>query len=100
MTIIAELASMHYHSSIYKPLCWLQDIADHLHTPSVEDKLLLSVVARCRWISIRDICVNFKVMVNYMTLVFKCQRCVFYALHSTLSDQLSLVGYTSRWALT
>ena len=76
ITIIAELASAHYRSSIYKPLCWLQDIADHLHTPSVEDESLLSVVARCRWISSRDICVNFMVMVNYMMLVFKCQRCV------------------------
>ena len=58
--IIAKLASTHYHSSIYKPLCGLQDIADHLHTPSVEDELLLSVVARCRWISSRDICVNLR----------------------------------------
>ena len=91
---------MHYRSSIYKPLCWLQDIADHLHTPSVEDKLLLSVVARCRWISSRDIYVNFMVMVNYIMLVFKCQRCVFYALRSTLSDRLSLVAYASRRALT
>ena len=100
ITIIAELASAHYLSSIYKPLCWLQDIGDHLHTPSVEDESLLSVVARCRWISSRDICVNFMVMVNYMTLVFKCQRCVFSALRSTLSDRLSLVAYASRRALT
>ena len=77
ITIIAELASANCHSLIYKPLRWLQDIANNLHTPSVDDESLLSVVARCRFVSSQDVCVNFMIMVNYMTLVFKCQRCVF-----------------------
>ncbi|KAG1779883.1 hypothetical protein EV702DRAFT_1194635 [Suillus placidus] len=45
-TIIAELASAHYRSSIYDPHTWLQDIAGHVQTPYVEDESLLSVVAR------------------------------------------------------
>ncbi|KAG2335730.1 hypothetical protein BDR05DRAFT_953861 [Suillus weaverae] len=56
-TIIAELASAH---------CTAQ-------TPYVEDESLSSVVARCRGIVSKDICTNFLVMVNYMTLVCKCQ---------------------------
>ncbi|KAG1879954.1 uncharacterized protein F5891DRAFT_921684, partial [Suillus fuscotomentosus] len=33
----------------------------------------ISVILRCRGIASKDIRVNFLVMVNYMTLVFKCQ---------------------------
>jgi hypothetical protein len=76
-TIIAELASAHCQSSIHDPLSWLQDIADHVQTPSVEDESLISVVVRCRGISSKDVRVNFLVMVNYMTLVCKCQRYMF-----------------------
>jgi hypothetical protein len=76
VTIIAELASAHCQSSIHDPLSWLQDIADHVQTPSVDDESLISVVVRCRGISSKDVRVNFLVMVNYMTLVCKCQRCV------------------------
>ncbi|KAJ8579826.1 hypothetical protein M405DRAFT_869933, partial [Rhizopogon salebrosus TDB-379] len=47
---------------------------NHVHTLSVEDASLASVAARCKGISSKDIYVNFLVMVNYMTLVFKCQR--------------------------
>ncbi|KAG1779161.1 hypothetical protein EV702DRAFT_1195670 [Suillus placidus] len=53
-TIIAELASAHCRSSTHNPLNWLQDIANHVQTP-------------------KDVHINFLVMVNYMTLVCKCQ---------------------------
>jgi hypothetical protein len=52
----------------------LDIIANHVHTLSVEDASLASVAARCKGISSKDVYVNFLVMVNYMTLVFKCQR--------------------------
>ncbi|KIK34132.1 hypothetical protein CY34DRAFT_17938 [Suillus luteus UH-Slu-Lm8-n1] len=72
-TIIAELASAHCRSSIHNPLNWLQDIANHVQMPLVEDELLISVVVRCQGIASKDVRINFLLMVNYMTLVFKCQ---------------------------
>lgn len=77
-TIIAELASAHYNSIIHSPLSWLQDIANHVQTPCMEDESLISVVVRCQGIISKDICANFLVMMNYMMLVCKCQRYVFY----------------------
>ncbi|KAG0695858.1 hypothetical protein DFH29DRAFT_813727 [Suillus ampliporus] len=74
--MIAQLASAHCHSSAHNPLNWLQDIANHVQTPLVEDESLISVVVRCRGIASKDVHVNFLVMVNYMTLVCKCQRYV------------------------
>ncbi|KAG2336765.1 hypothetical protein BDR05DRAFT_896288 [Suillus weaverae] len=44
-----------------------------MQTPYVEDESLLSVAVRCKGITSKDICTNFLVMVNYMTLVCKCQ---------------------------
>jgi hypothetical protein len=75
-TIIAELASAHYRSSIYDPITWLRDIAGHVQTPYVDDESLLSVVARCGGITSRNVHTNFLLMVHYMTLVCKCQRCL------------------------
>jgi hypothetical protein len=95
-TIIAELASAHCQSSIHDPLIWLQDIAGHLQTPYVEDESLVSVVARCRGIASKDTRTNFLVMVNYMALVSKCQRCVFPFLCLTPAELVCPTAYASR----
>jgi len=94
--IIAELASAHCQSSIHDPLIWLRDIAGYVQTPYVEDESLLSVVARCRGIASKDICTNFLVMVNYMTLVCKCQGCVFPFLCLTTVELVCPIAYVSR----
>ncbi|KAG1737843.1 uncharacterized protein EDB91DRAFT_1054817, partial [Suillus paluster] len=72
-TMIAQLASTHCRSSAHNPLNWLQDIANHVQMLLVEDESLISVVVRCRGIASKDVRINFLVMVNYMTLVCKCQ---------------------------
>ena len=79
--IIAELASAHCLSSIHNPLRWLRDIGDHLLDPSVvDDDSLLSIISRCKRMMEKDIRTNFMVMINFMTLVCKSQRCVFFGL--------------------
>jgi hypothetical protein len=67
-----------------------------VQTPYVEDESLLSVVARCRGIASKDICTNFLVMVNYMTLVCKCQGCVFPFLCLTTVELVCPIAYVSR----
>ncbi|KAG1832788.1 hypothetical protein EV424DRAFT_1293839, partial [Suillus variegatus] len=72
-TIIAELAAAHCLSSIHNLLRWLQDIGNHVQVPSVDDETLLSLVVRCRGMMGKDIHINFMIMINFMTLVCKCQ---------------------------
>ncbi|KAG1834061.1 hypothetical protein DFJ58DRAFT_627946, partial [Suillus subalutaceus] len=71
--IIAELAAAHCLSSIHDPLRWLQDIGNFVQVPSVDDESLLSLVVRCRGMMGKDIRINFMIMINFMTLVCKCQ---------------------------
>ncbi|KAG2046155.1 hypothetical protein BDR06DRAFT_1014974 [Suillus hirtellus] len=72
-TIIAELAAAHCLSSIHDPLRWLQDIGNFVQVPSVDNESLLSLVVRCRGMMGKDIHINFMIMINFMTLVCKCQ---------------------------
>ncbi|KAG2140567.1 hypothetical protein DEU56DRAFT_755185 [Suillus clintonianus] len=68
--IIAEFASAYCNSTVHSPLSGLQDIANHVQTPCMEDKSLISVVVQCRGIASKDIHANFLVMINYMMLVY------------------------------
>jgi hypothetical protein len=95
--IIAELASAHCLSSIHNPLRWLRDIGAHLLDPSmVDDDSLLSIISRCKRMMEKDIRTNFMVMINFMTLVCKSQRCVFFWTFHSTPVEWHLLKHTSE----